>query len=234
MSRRKKKSPGIITPVSLEALLSLWDEPARKKAAARPSRPRRKKEVPEAESGEMMSRDQFMREPLFDWLEEQFGRVRILEEIEIGASRADAVMVLPEAVAGIEIKSDHDSYARLARQVKDYDLYFDYNYVAVGTSHAMHVEEHVPEYWGIITAEEVDGAADFYLLRRAKENPKREMKRKLSLLWRGELNAVREGYVKHKYAEKTRAFLAEKILEAVPEEEMQRRISEALFEREYR
>ena len=82
MSRRKKKSPGIITPVSLEALLSLWDEPARKKAAARPSRPRRKKEVPAAENGEMMSRDQFMREPFFDWLEEQFGRVRILEEID--------------------------------------------------------------------------------------------------------------------------------------------------------
>lgn len=33
---------------------------------------------------------------------------------------------------GIEIKSDADTYARLDRQVKDYDRYFDRNIIVVG------------------------------------------------------------------------------------------------------
>ena len=53
----------------------------------------------------------------------------------------------------MEIKSDADTYERLPRQVKDYDRFFDYNYVVVGTSHAHHIWEHVPEYWDVITVE---------------------------------------------------------------------------------
>lgn len=55
--------------------------------------------------------DKDIREPLFDFLEETYGKVRIIEEKQMGRSRADIVMVLPEALAGIEIKSDADTYA---------------------------------------------------------------------------------------------------------------------------
>ena len=55
--------------------------------------------------------DKDIREPLFDFLEEMYGKIRILEEKQIGKSRADIVMVLPDLVAGIEIKSDADTYA---------------------------------------------------------------------------------------------------------------------------
>lgn len=67
----------------------------------------------------------------------------------MGRSRADVVLVTPEAVFGIEIKSDADTYARLKRQVRDYNLFYDYNYVLVGTGHAYHIEEHVPKWWGL-------------------------------------------------------------------------------------
>jgi len=87
--------------------------------------------------------DKDIRDPLFDFLEETYGKIRILEEKTIGRSRADVVMVTPNALYGIEIKSDADTYARLERQVKDYNAYYDYNYVAVGASHGLHVEEHV-------------------------------------------------------------------------------------------
>ena len=50
-------------------------------------------------------------------------------------------MVTEDALFGIEIKSDADTYTRLSRQVKDYNKFFDYNYVVVGTSHAHHIEE---------------------------------------------------------------------------------------------
>ena len=75
------------------------------------------------------------------------------------------MMVIPSHVVGIEIKIDADTYARLKRQVKDYDQYFDYNYVVAGTSHAKHIEEHVPKWWGIITVEKIEGETDFYILQ---------------------------------------------------------------------
>lgn len=67
--------------------------------------------------------DKDIREPLFEYLEEQHDKVRILEEKTMGRSRADVVMVLEEEVVGVEIKSDADTYARLSRQVKDYDRF---------------------------------------------------------------------------------------------------------------
>ena len=136
--------------------------------------------------------DKDIREPLFDFLEGMYGKIRILEEKQMGKSRADIVMVLPDLVAGIEIKSDADTYVRLKRQVKDYDQFYDRNYVAAGSSHALHIEEHVPEWWGIITVEQVDGQADFYLLREARPNPGVNLRKKLSILWRPELAHIQE------------------------------------------
>ena len=181
--------------------------------------------------------DKNLREPLFDFLEETYGKVRIIEEKTIGKSRADIMMVVPDAVYGIEIKSDADTYARLAGQVKDYDKYCDHNIVVVGSSHGLHIKEHVPEYWGIITAELVDGELDFYFLRRPSRNPKMKLERKLSVLWRPELARLQELNGMAKYKEKSKAFVIKKIKESVPEKipegTLARQISELLFERDY-
>ncbi|MCD8021513.1 MAG: sce7726 family protein [Lachnospiraceae bacterium] len=151
----------------------------------------------------------------------------------MGGARADAVMVKPEKVVGIEIKSDEDSYTRLQSQVEDYDLYFDQNYIVVGTSHAQHVEEHVPEHWGIITVESEEGRPDFYVLRDAADNPHRDRKKKLSLLWRPELVHIQQLNDMPKYEGKSKEFVIDKILLRVPEERLAPQISEELFERDY-
>ena len=177
--------------------------------------------------------DKDIREPLFDFLEETYGKVRILEEKTIGKSRADVVMVTPESLYGIEIKSDADTYVRLGKQVKDYNLFYDYNYVAVGTSHALHVEEHIPEWWGIITVEQAETMVDFYILRRPAKNPEMNWKNKLSILWRPELAHIQELNGLHKYKEKSKLFVMGRILEKVPEETLQRQLCEELFERDY-
>ena len=57
--------------------------------------------------------DKDIREPLFFFLEETYGKVRFFEEKIIGKSRADIMMVTEGALIGIEIKSDADTYARL-------------------------------------------------------------------------------------------------------------------------
>ena len=181
--------------------------------------------------------DKDIREPLFEFLEETYGKIRIIEEKTMGRSRADIVMVTTDSLWGIEIKSNADTYARLSRQVKDYDRFFERNIVVVGTSHAMHIEEHVPVYWGIITVEEVEGHLDFYILKNPQICPKFEFKKKLSILWRPELYKLQIWADMPKYKEKSKDFVIDKILERVPdkidEEELNQKISELLFDRDY-
>ena len=182
--------------------------------------------------------DKDIREPLFDFLDETFGKNRILEEKIIGNSRADVVMVTPEAIFGIEIKSDADTYARLKSQVKDYDKYYDMNFVVVGTSHAAHIEEHVPDYWGIITVEEADNNLDFYILRRPEPNPKVTWKRKLEMLWRPEIAVLQDEFKMPKYREKSKKFVLTKVLERlengkIDPKEFTLKMNELLIQRDY-
>lgn len=184
-----------------------------------------------------MLRDKDIREPLFDFLEDIYGKIRILEEKTMGKSRADVVMITETAIVGIEIKSDADTYERLERQVKDYDSYFDYNIVAVGTKHALSIKEHVPQWWGIITIEEVEGKVDLYYYRKPLPNPKgraaTRLKRQLSFLWRPELSHIQEINNMPKYKTSSKKFVTEKILEKIEPALLKRQICTELFERDY-
>lgn len=184
-----------------------------------------------------MLKDQDIREPLFDFFDEKFGKVRIIEEKQIAKSRADVMLVLEEKLIGVEIKSDADTYARLARQVKDYNKFFDYNYVVVGSSHSKHIEEHVPEYWGIIEAISKEESVEFNVLREPEINKRVQrtykMKRKLSILWRPELSHIQEINGMPKYKQRSKDFVITKIMEKVPWDLLHRQISEELFQRDY-
>ncbi|MGN1205855.1 MAG: sce7726 family protein [Eubacterium sp.] len=180
-----------------------------------------------------MLKDKDIREPLFDYLEDIHAKIRIIEEKTMGKSRADVIMVLESEIVGIEIKSDADTYARLSRQVKDYDRYFDRNIVVVGSRHAHHIGEHVPEWWGIISVEEIDGLCDFYIVREAAPNPKCKLLHKTKLLWRPEIAHIQELNDLPAYRQKSKDFVRKKILEKVPEEILHKQISDELFERDY-
>ena len=210
-------------------------------------------------SGGKMLLDKDIREPLFEFLEERYGKVRILEEKTVGNSRADVVMVIPDKVVGIEIKSDADTYTRLESQVADYDLYFDQNIVVVGSTHAGHVAEHVPDYWGIVSVEEYDtgGTADldmggeeagedgsdssdkkphnidFYVVREMQPNPKADLLRTIRVLWRPELSQIQEKYNLPMYKGKSKDFVRTLIVDRLPAEIVHHEISEILFERDY-
>ena len=177
--------------------------------------------------------DKDIREPLFDYLEEKYGKVRIIEEKQIGKHRTDVLVVTETFLMGIEIKSDADSYTRLEGQVKEYNKYFDYNWVVVGTKHAHHIEEHVPPFWGIITVERSGNEMDFYELRKAEANPKCKLKNKLSILWRRELVNIQEKYHLPSYKQKSKKFVQEKILEKIEHADLNLEISRELFDRDY-
>lgn len=178
--------------------------------------------------------DKDIREPLFEYLDEEFGKIRIMEEKIIGKSRADVVMVTEDSLIGIEIKSDADTYERLESQVRDYNSFFDYNIVAVGTTHALHIAEHVPDWWGIITIEEVDGKADLYYYRKMQPNPKTvKLKKQLPFLLRPELAHIQEINGMAKYKEKSKAFVIDKIAEKIEPERLKKQVCEELFQRDY-
>lgn len=181
--------------------------------------------------------DKDIREPLFEYFEDNFGKVRVIEEKQIGKARADVMLVMDGEIIGVEIKSDADTYARLEKQVSEYNRCFDRNYVVVGTKHAQHVEEHVPEWWGIITVEEEAGKADFYLLREPLVNPRQHYeffrKRQLSFLWRPELSNIQKIHGFPKYNGKSKKFVQDYIFENVPPEELKIEITNELFERDY-
>ena len=182
---------------------------------------------------ETMLYDQDIREPLYLFLEKVFGKVRFLEEKNMGRSRADAILVLPAALCGIEIKSDADTYTRLSRQVQDYDRYYDYNLLVIGQSHAMHAAEHIPDFWGILTVSETEEGICFQMNRIPQKNPNCDLERKLSILWRPELNHLLERNRMPHYTQKSKRFVAQSLLRRVPPALLHVQISEELYERDY-
>ena len=184
------------------------------------------------EKGKLLDKD--IREPLFDFLEGKYGKIRILEEKVTGRARADVVMITEGALIGIEIKSDADTYTRLKKQVKNYDMYYDKNIIVAGASHGAHVSEHVPKYWGIITVEaDESGTPDFYVLRDPQDNPKVKDDRKISILWRIELNNLLAKNNLPKYAQKSKFFVQQTLLERVDKDILWKQAYEELFERDY-
>lgn len=87
-------------------------------------------------------KDRSVRRVIFDYLEENYGKIRIFEESPIKNSRCDFYTVT-DRLTGYEIKSDADSYERLSGQIKDYDAFFDENYIVIGRTHRAHVAEKV-------------------------------------------------------------------------------------------
>ena len=178
-------------------------------------------------------RDADIRDDLCMYLEEKYGKVRFFEELTMGKSRADIVMVTGNGLYGIEIKSDADTYERLSRQGRDYARYFDYNYVVVGSTHGTHIREHVPEEWGVISVERAGTELDFYGMREPKISPKVKLTNQMSLLWRREMAFLQEKNDLYKYPGKSKAFVKKYLMESVPADRLKSQLLDVLFERDY-
>ena len=172
--------------------------------------------------------DKDMREPLFEYLEDRYGKVRIIEEKVIKKSRADVLAIIEGAIIGLEIKSDSDTYTRLARQVKDYDRFCDKCYVVVGESH-IHVSEHIPDYWGII----VINKENVIVERDADSCPKVNIMNQLNILWRNELLNIQLKEGLPKLRNSRRADIYKRLIDTAGEPTIKADVCEQLFERDY-
>lgn len=178
--------------------------------------------------------DARIREPLFEYLEGFYGKIRILEEKNAGASRADVLGIVEGEILGFEIKSDRDSYARLKTQTADYDALCDYNYLVIGKSHLQHAHEHVPPHWGILVAYQMeDGEIYVEMDQLPARNRGAQLKNQLALLWRPELEMLLARSALPGYHYKSKAFVQEKLLEKVDPAQLKLQITELLIERDY-
>ena len=177
--------------------------------------------------------DKDMREPLFDYLEEFYGKIRIFEEKNAGASRADVIGAIDGSLLGFEIKSDNDSYTRLKTQTKDYDKFCDINFLVIGKSHEKQAEFHIPSYWGIICIYEENVKIQVEMQQIPGYNPNVSVRRQIEFLWRPELYQIQKWNDMPEYKHKSKEFVRDKIVEKVPEAKLKRQITDLLFERDY-
>ena len=177
--------------------------------------------------------DQEMRDPLFDYLEGFYGKIRILEEKNTGASRADVIGVIDGDLIGFEIKSDRDTYTRLKTQTVDYDAFFDFNYLAVGASHQKHAHEHLPAHWGILVVHESENGPIVEMDQIPARNNGAKLANQLSFLWRPELERLLVQNELPLYRGRSKAFVQEKLLEKVEHAVLKKQITDILFERDY-
>ena len=177
--------------------------------------------------------DEDIRILLFDYLDLRYPKVRTFEEKVMGKSRSDVVALLPDALVGIEIKSDADTYARLATQVKDYDKFFDMNYIVVGSSHLRRVAEHIPTHWGILHVDQTEEEPIIREVRAAGQNPKIKLKTQFVFMWKRELWALLKLNNLPAYKQKSRKFIIDTLLSKVDEHTLKMQMCDMLFERDY-
>jgi hypothetical protein len=176
--------------------------------------------------------DSDMREALVRYLEESVDKIRVIDELVIGDSRADIVTVT-DHLTGYEIKSDADTYVRLRRQIGDYDAFFEENWLVVGKKHLSDATSHIPTHWGIVCVSGFDDKQFVEEVRAPVRNSKFSMINQLSLLWRDELLRVLNMCGLNKYAAKRKTYLAKVLASRAPEAKLRQLICDELFERDW-
>lgn len=182
--------------------------------------------------------DADMREIIFETFENTGERLRIFEELVIGKSRADALVVKEDSVIGIEIKSDKDSLVRLKTQVKNYERFCDRCYLATGIHYIDKVEEVIPPHWGVyVISKDEEENLHIEMYREAGpiagERPKNKLKNQMNLLWRTELIKIVKSYKLGGVTRRNKIELKNLIIDKLGQENAKQLTCDALIERDY-
>ena len=119
---------------------------------------------------------------------------RVVDELGLcqGTARID-VAVVNGSVHGYEIKSEHDTLARLPSQTDVYNRALDFVTIVTARSHAKKAKAFIPKWWGVLYATEANGLVELKHVRRARRNPEVDPLAVAQLLWREEaLDALQQ------------------------------------------
>ncbi len=174
-------------------------------------------------------KDKEIRSILIEYLKINHKKYRIFQEKSIGSSICDLMLVTSDKLTGFEIKSDTDNYERLSRQIKEYEQFFDENYIVVGQSHIKSIEERVPREWGILSVNQ----SKIELVRAPLRNKRVSRARQLSILWKLELKNILIKNDMSLYAQREKPFIISQIVEAIDHSKLGKQIAGELLSRDY-
>ncbi len=117
----------------------------------------------------------------------------VVEELGLcrGRVRVD-LAVVNGSLHGYEIKSDRDSLDRLAGQADVYSKVLDQVTLVVGERHLAHAMNRIPAWWGITRVDDTSAGPELHLVRAEGENPARDPRALVELLWLPEALAILE------------------------------------------
>ena len=148
----------------------------------------------------------------------------VLHELGISEGRIIAdVAVLHETLHGYEIKSHHDNFLRLPKQVKYYDWVFDTNTLVYAGWDDDVISSHIPEWWGMMKVEEINDELQVKVIRESKPNPKQKIMQLVKLLWKEEaINALIKHNLYKGFSGKRRGILWRRLAENIPHDEIKK------------
>jgi hypothetical protein len=125
--------------------------------------------------------------------EHKGARQVILEELGLfrGLARID-MAVVNGSLHGYEIKSDRDSLRRLKGQVSLYNRVFDRATLVVGRRHLQKACEMIPDWWEILRVDSTASDPSFRLARPGRDNPARDPRSLVELIWLDDALALLE------------------------------------------
>ena len=173
--------------------------------------------------------DKEIRSILIEYLKIKHKNYRIFQEKSIGSSVCDLMLVTKSILTGFEIKSDTDNYERLKRQIREYEQFFDENYVVVGQSHVKSIRERVPKEWGILSVNQ----SKIEMIRGATQNKQVSRERQLSILWKLELKNLLIKNNMSLFAQKDKQYIIDQITNTVEKSKLGKQIAEELLSRDY-
>jgi hypothetical protein len=117
----------------------------------------------------------------------------VIEELGLcrGQVRVD-IAVVNGLLHGYEIKSDRDNLRRLDLQVEVYSKVLDQATLVVGDRYLAEALNIVPSWWGVLHAHATDRGLQFKTVRRAGENPQKDARSLVELLWLDDAIALLE------------------------------------------
>ncbi|MBN2239005.1 MAG: sce7726 family protein [Dehalococcoidales bacterium] len=102
-----------------------------------------------------------------------------------GEARID-VAVINGQIHGFEIKSENDTLERLPSQQQAYNRVFNTITIVVGDKFIDIIENHIPDWWGVVHAYQLANSVKFETKREYQDNPTVDPYSLAQLLWHRE------------------------------------------------
>lgn len=181
-------------------------------------------------SGDLYDRD--IRAPLLAYL--RTSAVWIREEFPIAYAIADVVAIEGGLLCAYEIKSDHDSAARLPLQTLAYGQACDHVTVICTRARMPSVLRAVPPWWGVWLAKRGPDGVALEPLREGGRSDHWHARAAARLLWADELRATLEARgIARGVRGRSRPAMVARLLEHVEGDALRQVVRDALLARRY-